>query len=656
MGTNSNKQKYSYGQSFNVVALLTIQFQKDESSKYITALHNQMAAHNSKMIVFSSVTDLYVRDKNDHGEEMVFSLFHPECFDYVIILADMFFHRTDLINKLVKRTQLVNTPIIVINSTIGNCYNIVNDVQEDFGNMIQHVIHAHNKRRLNLIAGIKGNPYSEDRITSFRNTLIANNIPVEEERIGYGNFYKEPALKALHSFIESELPFPEAIICANDAMAIAVVEELNLLGYRVPEDVIVTGYDGITITQYSTPSITTISVDCEVVTQKVFEIMEEIEANPDYPPCNHTINGRFLQRESCGCSPPDTNNYRKNIMSLVNTIDSMDTNFQLMSQMISLCSNYTNIKDIFSVVNNLWCKINYSEMWFCTNINFLNPYMNYSYFLQLNHKKTHIDSYTSQIYVAMHSKGSEWTYGKYTSTTSLLPNLQEVFERQDSILIVPIHLQGELIGYLPVCGANSHIKLTYFHMFILNFKHILANYKNHHDREDFLSRDYLTNMLNRSGFYKNMSYIIESCRSSRSRLTIIIADVNNLKSINDTYGHSEGDFTIFKIGECISKATPANALCARFGGDEFIIALSTLDESLPNKLVSSIKKQLTQFNKKMQKPYNISASYGICTDYPTTSEQSYDYFIKKADYNMYVNKREEARLATQLSKTKKEKE
>lgn len=653
MGNNSNI-KYSSGQSFNVVALLTIQFQKDESSKYINALHKQMASHNCKMIVFSSVTDLYVRDKNDHGEEMVYSLFHPECFDYVIVLADTFFNRSDLLHKLVKRTQLVETPIIVINSIIEKCHNIVNDVQNDFGNMIQHVIHTHNKRRLNMIGGIKDNSYSEERITSYRNTLIANNIPVEEERIGYGNFYKEPALKVLHSFIESELPFPEAIICANDAMAIAVAEELIDLGYRIPEDVIVTGYDGITMTQYSTPTISTTFVDCELITDKIFEIMEVLKANPQYAPCNHTISGCFLPRESCGCSVPNGEHHRKHIMSLVNTIDSMDTNFQLMSQMISLCNNYTNIKDIFSVVNNLWCKTNYSEMWFCTNINFLNPYMNYSYFLQLNHKKTHIDSFTSQIYVAMHSKGKDWTYGKYTTTTGLLPNLEEVFQRQDSILIVPIHLQGELIGYLPVCGAYSHIELTYFHMFILNFKHILANYKNHHDREDFLSRDYLTTMLNRSGFYKNMSYIIESCRSSRSRLTIIIADVNGLKAINDTYGHSEGDFTIFKIGECITKATPANALCARFGGDEFIIAFSTLDESLPNKIVNSIKKQLAQFNKKLQKPYSISASYGICTDYPTTSEQSYDYFIKKADHNMYVNKREEARLATQLSKIKKE--
>ena len=236
MGNNSNI-KYSSGQSFNVVALLTIQFQKDESSKYINALHKQMASHNCKMIVFSSVTDLYVRDKNDHGEEMVYSLFHPECFDYVIVLADTFFNRSDLLHKLVKRTQLVETPIIVINSIIEKCHNIVNDVQNDFGNMIQHVIHTHNKRRLNMIGGIKDNSYSEERITSYRNTLIANNIPVEEERIGYGNFYKEPALKVLHSFIESELPFPEAIICANDAMAIAVAEELIDLGYRIPEDV-----------------------------------------------------------------------------------------------------------------------------------------------------------------------------------------------------------------------------------------------------------------------------------------------------------------------------------------------------------------------------------------------------------------------------------
>ena len=80
---------------------------------------------------------------------------------------------------------------------------------------------------------------------SFMSVLRENNIPVEEDRIYYGDFRAPSGSAAFRAFLNSGLKMPQAIICANDVMAVSCMKALSSAGVRIPEDIAISGFDNI---------------------------------------------------------------------------------------------------------------------------------------------------------------------------------------------------------------------------------------------------------------------------------------------------------------------------------------------------------------------------------------------------------------------------
>ena len=117
-------------------------------------------------------------------------------------------------------------------------------------------------------------------------------------------------------------------------------------------------------------------------------------------------------------------------------------------------------------------------------------------------------------------------------------------------------------------------------------------------------------------------------------LTVIMADLNGLKSINDTCGHGAGDHAIATVAKALTEACPPSALSVRFGGDEmfsFVIGECDTDE-----IISDIEDELNDESERLE--YKISASLGV---YETIFHEEIDLeeVIGHADEKMYSVKR-----------------
>jgi DNA-binding LacI/PurR family transcriptional regulator len=96
------------------------------------------------------------------------------------------------------------------------------------------------------MGGFRDNVFSEERKQIFRKVIEEYGIAFDEEKMcSYGDFWAMPARKATEEIIASG-DIPDAIICANDYMAINVCDVMKNHGYSVPEDVIITGLTGMT--------------------------------------------------------------------------------------------------------------------------------------------------------------------------------------------------------------------------------------------------------------------------------------------------------------------------------------------------------------------------------------------------------------------------
>lgn len=221
---------------------------------------------DSKVYVYN--TDTY--DRNESYD--IFRLINFEETDGLVIYASSI-KIPEAIQFLIKKAKEHNVTVVCMDGHIDGCVNIEYEYGDAFSKIVRHIIEKHGCRRLCMMAGIEGNSFSQERIDAFHSVLDEYGIPFEPDKIYYGNFWRDPTLRAMEKMY-SDGELPEAIICANDASAIAVCEFLNKHGLRVPEDVLVTGLDGIYEGKTNYPTITTAEQDitsaCEKAVDRVF--------------------------------------------------------------------------------------------------------------------------------------------------------------------------------------------------------------------------------------------------------------------------------------------------------------------------------------------------------------------------------------------------
>lgn len=149
--------------------------------------------------------------------------------------------------------------------------------------------------------------------------------------------------------------------------------------------------------------------------------------------------------------------------------------------------------------------------------------------------------------------------------------------------------------------------------------------------------DYLSGVYNR----KRLEGYLQKKIANSSRgntFSAIMADVNGLKQINDTYGHTIGDEALITISSLLRSILRSNDFVARYGGDEFCIILDTSNEETLIRVVEKINRQLQSYNEMSLKPYSLGLSMGYAVYDPQTG-QSAKEFYNTIDAQMYEDKR-----------------
>ena len=128
---------------------------------------------------------------------------------------------------------------------------------------------------------------------------------------------------------------------------------------------------------------------------------------------------------------------------------------------------------------------------------------------------------------------------------------------------------------------------------------------------DTLSKsDVLTGILNRRGFYSEAEQKIEESRSLGYHTLVVYVDMNNLKIINDRYGHEEGDYALKLIGRLLSELVGEQGIAGRIGGDEYAFVLEYDEEDEGKEVLQTLYAMFEQYNRTSDKPYNVTVSAG----------------------------------------------
>lgn len=632
-----------------IIGICVAKMQDDTRQMHVRAICKNAKLRQYQVMVFNIFAQLDNMNSFAKGEARLLDMIPMEKLSVLVVFAESFLNM-EVVNALVAKAQKHGIPVICVDRRVENCYNVLFAYEESFEKLVRHIVEYHGCKRINFMAGFENNEFSDARIDIFKKVLRENQIPFEKERLAYGQFWEMPARwnceKWVSMWQEGSQEMPEAIICANDIMALTVCNVLTNHGIHVPEDILLTGFDGLGLEKYCTPRLTTACDDVALIGSEVLDMVDGCLDDMEEKPYDIRIPFQTKFTESCGCNTVHACNPNEQIMALYGRsaemrIRSTDT-FLMM----------TALTDGYSAVDMAEQLGRYQNM---LAVDSMMLFISRNFYQDTDLPSEDFEQDSMMLL-------SRIKNGKYSvSFQEILPRseyykLEELFLETEQLLFVPIHWQEEIYGFMAVSYQDADKDLGAFYEFILGFEQVLGTIKKQSQLHQMYVTDMLTHLYNRRGFYNQIEKRIQELSGRDIMIFLASADMDGLKYINDTYGHAEGDYAI-KTAACFLKDSVdgRDGICARFGGDEYIVAIVAEEKECDIGFYEAyeplLQKRVEQFNQRSKKPYPIGVSVGSLYSRISTLADV-ERMMKEADDMMYHRKCEHHRSrSSQIQKT-----
>lgn len=150
--------------------------------------------------------------------------------------------------------------------------------------------------------------------------------------------------------------------------------------------------------------------------------------------------------------------------------------------------------------------------------------------------------------------------------------------------------------------------------------------------------DELTGLYNRRGFLTLVSQQLVAAQRTGTNMLLLFIDLDDMKPINDTHGHDQGDRALTDFAEILNEQMRQSDIVARMGGDEFVILAPDAAHTHAGQLVSRILNAVDRHNADTDLPYGLSISIGVA-HYESDEPKTVDELLAEADHHMYEHKR-----------------
>ena len=133
--------------------------------------------------------------------------------------------------------------------------------------------------------------------------------------------------------------------------------------------------------------------------------------------------------------------------------------------------------------------------------------------------------------------------------------------------------------------------------------------------------------------------ILNNPENRGKKAVALYADMDNLKIVNDEFGHDEGDYSIKTIAKVLSESFRSSDVVGRMGGDEFAAFAMINKDSCTEMIRDRIQKTMQEFNDQSNKPYYVNISIGV-QEFIIDDTVEFEKILKKADAELYIEKKE----------------
>lgn len=637
------------------LALLISDPGSDYSQSVITGVRDQCAKYDYDLLVFSTMVKAC---HPDHvyldGERNIFRLINYDLVDGVLVASLELFE--DQVHTILDQLeadlrQHCSKPVISLDLPFADYPAVYTDDKIAIRQVVQHLVNVHHCRKLYMLTGHKDYVVSEARADAFCEEMQAKGLGDARESVFYGNFWYTGGEEFADRLLSGALALPDAVVCANDFMAVGLANRLIEGGIKVPEQVRVTGYDAAKEAIFNTVSITTYNPDVYgMAAQAVNQLHTQID--PQMPEAEISQLPHYGLRTgiSCGCSQDadeirklqsaglNPNERKRNPDGSLTVNDMQGLHESYMFETLSVIRDKDQILQTITDVSYL-----------------LQPYRRF--YLVLRSDWSDPDSRCLAGYpetmrcviccipqneseTATESRYSEDSEAYSFPTKQMLPALDEARDEPVVFYFLPSHFSDDTIGFAVLQTAMDAKRSAdeVSTLWLRNVNNSLQMVRIVSKLIDYSVRDPMTGLLNRRGMEMMYSRRIGQLAPD-GRILIWVIDMDGLKYINDHFGHESGDIGIMTIAEVIRMISGSDDIAVRTGGDEFVlIAAGNLPEQDGQDRIRKFEQILANKNEAQAgRAFDISASIG-CACYSASEQKPLDEMVKEADRRMYAYK------------------
>ena len=612
------------------------------SYAWVDGCRKYIAEHNLDvcLYVFNTFGDYNYDYKFNIGEYNLYNLPDLKHFDAIILeVTNVAIPKYK--EELIEKIRESKVPAVSLVEKIDGFYFVGIDNYKAMFEMVDHVINVHHAKKINFVAGPHDSYENINRIAGYKDALKKNGIPVENERIYSGDFSLATGTHAFTHFWGKRL-MPEAMICANDNIAVGISHEAQLHGMEIPKDLIVTGFDNFDKAAFYTPRITTIDFARDDISYSAMQIIhklwlgESVDAEMLIPVCN-------IYQESCGC--PECNNTRTKEQYIIDKIFAEEEAIAREQEMNQFkrslinCNNFIEFADKLpefidgSSFEAQYLVVN-SDMLEGNDVNVLERKLSSNY---------RTEGYPEKMSVLFASDAGGRRYN--CKIRNRFIELEDDRTKSgDVFFFSPIHFRDREVGYSVfkngdiLMGSSSLFEiLNVMSDSMENLFHRMVLSDINKQLSVLYLKDSLTGLYNRMAYSQLATPLYENCIKEGKPLSVLFLDMDMLKYVNDNFGHDVGNVAIKAIATTISSVCPPNSLAMRYGGDEFVILIPDCDEEQVKIIIDNIQIESSKAEQRINGTFPIESSIGYCV---SKAGMKLNECINNADAMMYQIKKE----------------
>lgn len=595
------------------------------------------------LYIFNSSGDWSRDEDYNIGEYNIYHLPNLDDFDGIIVDLNNI-HYLEARDYVITSAKATGKPVVSIVNDIEDFYYVGIDNYAAMQEIIRHLYEVHHCKSFWFVMGPDDNYENCRRAEALRDFMETHGLACEKKDFYFENYEYKSGVNGFKQLMAEHDTLPDAIICANDNIAVGVCEEAAKYGYHAPEDFLITGFDDFDKASYYSPHITTVSHIREEVGYLSADILIRLWRGEEVPRFNYTKH-RCIFWESCGCKADirvdqakhlkeqimygiETDEFEEQVLSLEYELMQCES-VREMSQRIPKCIPAMRCDAMYLIIDEHMDDFRQLKDYYDRHM--------------IEDEEFCVHGYPQKMRVEFAYENGAMLEQENKMISGLFP-MFETAEGGKDFLFLPLHFRERTVGYFVIRNAVYLMEKQYLFQ-VMNV--LTSAMENLHKKEkqgylnqvlsDLYVKDTMTGMYNRVGYQKLACRMFEDKKQKKENLSIVFIDMDRLKYINDNFGHIHGDWAIKTIAGTILKYIPEGAIAVRTGGDEFLIILEKEETAKLDGMVAHIREEIKERSSEMNFPFPLTISVG-CIHTDMTTEKQLDDYVREADEIMYLEK------------------